>query len=106
MGGGTDGPPARMDANGPLTRAIARAARHLNQSGLRFVEHAGVAELVDATGLGPVGLRLLEVRVLSPALPQSCRDVFGAGLRLRRLPGPASLEEAPVERLPAPAWQQ
>ena len=28
---------------------------------------AGVAELVDAAGLGPVGLRPLEVRVLSPA---------------------------------------
>src|SRR3954464_14708791 len=29
---------------------------------------AGVAELVDATGLGPVGRKSLEVRVLSPAL--------------------------------------
>src|SRR5581483_5020059 len=28
---------------------------------------AGVAELVDAAGLGPAGLRSLEVRVLSPA---------------------------------------
>ncbi len=30
-----------------------------------------MAELVDAAGLGPVGLRLLEVRVLSPALAHS-----------------------------------
>src|SRR6185312_723121 len=29
--------------------------------------HAGVAELADAPGLGPGGLRLLEVRLLSPA---------------------------------------
>jgi hypothetical protein len=29
---------------------------------------AGVAELADAPGLGPGGLRLLEVRLLSPAL--------------------------------------
>jgi hypothetical protein len=29
---------------------------------------AGVAELADAMGLGPIGLRSLEVRVLPPAL--------------------------------------
>src|SRR5436309_2634271 len=32
-------------------------------------DHADVAELVDATGLGPVGRKPLEVRVLSSACP-------------------------------------
>jgi hypothetical protein len=34
---------------------------------------AGVAELADAPGLGPGGLRPLEVQVLSPALWHRCR---------------------------------
>jgi hypothetical protein len=33
--------------------------------------NAGVAELEDAAGLGPAGLRPLEVRVLSPALDRN-----------------------------------
>src|SRR4029077_441579 len=41
--------------------------------------HAGVAELADAPGLGPGGLRPLEVRLLSPAL------LVGLGLLLGRL---------------------
>ena len=35
--------------------------------GAMVVSPAGVAELADATGLGPVGRKPLEVRVLSPA---------------------------------------
>ena len=33
-----------------------------------WLHRAGVAELVDAAGLGPAGRKPLEVRVLSPAL--------------------------------------
>src|ERR1700722_18439690 len=36
---------------------------------IRFAYRAGVAELADAPGLGPGGLRPLEVRFLSPASP-------------------------------------
>src|SRR5919106_3500032 len=37
--------------------------------------HAGVAELADATGLGPVGREPVEVRVLSPASTFPARGV-------------------------------
>ena len=49
----------------PASRSVGPLAR----SGASLSLHrAGVAELVDATGLGPVGRKPLEVRVLSPAL--------------------------------------
>jgi hypothetical protein len=49
---------------------------------------AGVAELADAPGLGPGGLRPLEVQVLSPAL-----------FLLRRITGP---QERPSDRAKTP----
>lgn len=57
-----------------------------------------MAELVDAAGLGPVGLRLLEVRVLSPA---SSRTLA---------PGPGVQDERPTCRsclheIPISAWR-
>ncbi len=45
-------------------RPVPRAARKATLNS----RHAGVAELADAPGLGPGGLRSLEVRLLSPAL--------------------------------------
>ena len=39
----------------------------------RHRSRAGVAELADAPGLGPGGLRPLEVRFLSPASPKPRR---------------------------------
>ena len=58
---------------------------------------AGVAELADAPGLGPGGLRLLEVQVLSPASPASraARDA-----RARR-PAPARPESPPARPRPS-----
>src|SRR5919198_150818 len=51
---------------------------------------AGVAELVDAAGLGPVGRKPLEVRVLSPALtsesPLASQDAFPRRRALSRGP--------------------
>src|SRR5919202_319679 len=52
-----------IDRDGHLRRRRSRAGR-----GYPSLEIAGVAKLVDATGLGPVGRKPLEVRVLSPAL--------------------------------------
>ena len=46
--------------------------------GAMVVSPAGVAELADATGLGPVGRKPLEVRVLSPASSKYHRSRAGA----------------------------
>ena len=87
----------------PMARAMQRAARALNgtrrrsrrgsrccsASTLRSASTtadratvpgpAGVAELADAPGLGPGGLRPLEVRLLSPALAHPSNEGSGAG---------------------------
>jgi hypothetical protein len=57
-----------------------------------------VAELVDATGLGPVGRKPLEVRVLSPALI-ACAALLVAGCS----PG-GDGEEEPAAPRSAAAW--
>ena len=50
-----------------LSRPTDVGARYISAHGAIRSNRAGVAELADAPGLGPGGLRPLEVRVLSPA---------------------------------------
>src|SRR5215471_12103909 len=52
----------------PLEQTSFGLRRGLRRAPVYRVSAAGVAELADAPGLGPGGLRPLEVRVLSPAL--------------------------------------
>src|SRR4051794_39454016 len=49
-------------------RGVASVPDHITQDRVYDELRAGVAELVDAAGLGPVGRESVEVRVLSPAL--------------------------------------
>ncbi len=61
-----------------------------------YGRNAGVAELVDATGLGPVERKLLEVRVLSPAsvLAAAGRDAGRMGRAVK-----TTVEELPENRV-------
>ena len=50
----------------PFGKVGGSIASTVSYPGAIVLSHAGVAELADATGLGPVGRKPLEVRVLSP----------------------------------------